>query len=628
MCGFTGFYALKSRRSRGDDFSIAQSMCDAIVHRGPDHGDVWQDPDVSLSLGHRRLSILDLSAHGHQPMASSSERYVIIFNGEIYNHLELRAQYLAGHNFGGHSDTETLLALFETIGFEKTLDVINGMFSFVLWDRKARMLHFARDRFGKKPLYVGWANDALVFGSELKSLCAYRDFNKEIDTQSLALYSQYSCVPAPHSIYKNVWQLMPGCSLSMPLEGLETGGDLTALMVPYWSAQNIVEKRSNLNDSDSNIVDGFETLLKACVRDRMLSDVPLGAFLSGGIDSSVIVSLMQAQSERPVHTYTIGFEEAGFNEAEHAREVAAHLGTDHHEHFCSARDAMNVIEKLPDMYDEPFADQSAIPTYLVAQFARRDVTVALSGDGGDEMLGGYSRHFTTPRIMKFPKSFRHLADAIPASVLNTLFPTKPLLAKHLEKMSALLSANNQAEIYHILLRNWEDNPVAAHANVRLDLDPIEGLDLSEQLMLWDTQHYLPNDILTKVDRATMAVSLEGRAPLLDRRIFEFVWGLPMQFKIRDGKGKWLLREVLARHVPREMFERPKQGFGIPIADWLRSDLRDWAEDLLDEKALEAQGLYDAKAVRAVWEHHLTSGQRHCDALWTLLMFQAWHKRWQ
>ena len=631
MCGFTGFFAFNTERSRSDDHGIVRAMCDAIAHRGPDYGDVWQDPDVALNFGHRRLSILDLSEHGHQPMASQSQRYMIVFNGEIYNHLELRAMYLSEHQFRGHSDTETLLALIERIGLDQTLEAINGMFAFALWDREARVLHVARDRFGKKPLYIGWAGKALVFGSELKALKAHPDFKAEIDPHALSLYTQYNCVPAPHSIYKSVWQIKPGCLLSIAIEGLDTGCDLLDKMTQYWSAAKIVQERNIRDlphtDSHSDIVDEFQFLLKQCVRERMLSDVPIGAFLSGGIDSSAIVALMQSQSARPVHTYTIGFEEAGFNEALYARDVAKHLGTDHHEHMCSAADARNVIEKLPDMFDEPFADQSAIPTYLVAKFARRDVTFALSGDGGDEMLGGYSRHISTPKIAALPAFTRHLINAIPKGALKTLIPTKPLMAKHLDKTARLLSADTRNDIYDILLRNWDDNPALLHQNARLDVDENAALGLSEQLMLWDTQFYLPNDILTKVDRSTMAVSLEARAPLLDRRIFEFVWNLPMDVKIREGKGKWLLRELLARHVPREMFERPKQGFGIPLADWLCGDLRDWAEDLLDPRALKEQGLFDSAAIRDLWDAHLRDKPRHCDALWNVLMFQAWHRRW-
>ena len=626
MCGFTGFYALKSDRSRDEDFDIVKRMSDAITHRGPDHGDVWQDPDVALSLGHRRLSILDLSEHGHQPMASKTDRYMIVFNGEIYNHLELRKQHCPDYAFKGHSDTETILALVEAIGFEATLEAINGMFAFVLWDRKERMLHFARDRFGKKPLYLGWAGDAFIFGSELKALRVHPDFKAEINREALALFTQYNCVPAPHSIYHNIWQLKPGCALSISLEGLSKDSDFITAMKPFWSATDIVESRSINNDSYGDIVDQFEDLLKACVKDRMLSDVPLGAFLSGGIDSSAVVALMQAQSEQPVHTYTIGFEEVGFNEADHARAVAAHLGTDHHEHMCSAKDTLDIIEKLPEMYDEPFADQSTIPTFLVSQFARQDVTVALSGDGGDEMLGGYSRHISTPKIAALPSFLKYGSDAIPSSLLKTLFPTKPLLAKHLQKTSRLLSAQNYQEMYHVLLGNWENTPVLSHADTRLDIKDSD-LDLSEQLMLWDTLNYLPNDILTKVDRASMAVSLEARAPLLDRRIFEFVWQLPTDCKIRSGQGKRLLRDVLARHVPRDFFERPKKGFNIPIGGWLRGELRDWAEDLLDESTLKEQGYYDAQQIRNIWDQHLDGQGHHDEQLWAVLMFQAWHRRW-
>jgi len=627
MCGFTGFYALSSgnsKRSRSEDFDVVRAMSDAIAHRGPDHGDVWQDPDVALSLGHRRLSILDLSEHGHQPMASISDRYVIVFNGEIYNHLELRKSHLADHDFKGHSDTETILALIEAIGFEKTLDVINGMFAFALWDRKGRVLHFARDRFGKKPLYIGWAGHSLVFGSELKAFHAHPDFKGEINREALSLYTQYNCVPAPHSIYKGFCQLKPGCSLTVEVDGLEKDADFVAAMKPFWSATEIVEKRSIKSDSYGDIVDEFERLLSTCVKDRMLSDVPIGAFLSGGIDSSAVVAVMQKQSDRPVHTYTIGFEEAGFNEADYARKVAQHLGTDHHEHMCSARDALDLVSKLPEMYDEPFADQSAIPTYLVAKFARRDVTVALSGDGGDEMLGGYSRHISAPQIAALPSFLRHGINAIPPKLLKTLFSTKPLMAKHLKKTSRLLSADTHAEMYHVLLGNWENSPVLSDADARLDLEDSE-LPLSEQLMLWDTLNYLPNDILTKVDRASMAVSLEARAPLLDRRIFEFAWQLPMNCKIRGGTGKQLLRDVLARHVPRDLFERPKKGFNIPIGEWLRGELRDWAEDLLDEGAIASQGHFDAAHIRDIWTQHLRGHGHHDEQLWAVLMFQSWYK---
>ena len=626
MCGFTGFYALKDSRSRAECDSIARAMMDTLVHRGPDFGDVWQDPNVCLVLGHRRLSILDLSPEGQQPMVSADGRYVIVFNGEIYNHLELRREYLNGDSFRGHSDTETLLALFGLLGFEETLNLINGMFAFALWDRQGRILHFVRDRHGKKPLYLGWAGDSLVFGSELKSLHAYPDFNTKIDRYALALYTRYGFVAAPHTIYQGIWQLPPGHSLSLCLDTIKLGQDLKEQFVSYWSADAVArEAPSNV---DYDVVGQFETLLSACVQDRMLSDVPLGAFLSGGIDSSTIVALMQKQSDAPVHTYTIGFDEAGFDEAVHAREVAKHLGTDHHEHYCSPQDALDVIPKLPDIYDEPFADQSAIPTFLVSQFARQDVTVALSGDGGDEMLGGYSRHVSTPKIKNLPSFTRHGINSVPPFLLKTLFPHKPLLGKHLQKVSAVLSADTCGDIYDALLSQWVDTPVLEHSDAHLSLKEMHSLTLAEQLMLWDAQYYMPHDILTKVDRASMAVSLEVRAPLLDHRVFEFAWGLPMDVKIRDGKGKWLLREVLARHVPRALFERPKQGFNIPVGQWLRNDLRDWAEDLLDPQTLSEQGLFDAKTIRNVWDAHIKRRGHYDEALWSVLMFQAWYRRWQ
>lgn len=632
MCGFTGFYVAQSKRSRNDDHGIIRGMSDALTHRGPDFGDVWQDPDISVAFGHRRLSILDLSEHGQQPMASDSDRYMIVFNGEIYNHLSLRTQYLPNHAFRGHSDTETLLALFEVVGFEKTLELINGMFAFALWDRQARVLHFARDRFGKKPLYIGWAGSYLVFGSEMKALQAYPDFKGAIDRKSLELYTRYNCVPAPQTIYEGVWQVKPGHSLSLELRSLNAREDLSTKMDSYWSAEKVASDVPRYAGNTNETIQSFEDVLTECVKDRMLSDVPLGAFLSGGIDSSAVVALMQKISDKPIHTYTIGFEEAGFDEAVYARDVAAHLGTDHHEHYCSARDALDIIPKLADMYDEPFADQSAIPTYLVAQFARKDVTVALSGDGGDEMLGGYSRHISTPKITGLPGIAKYAIDHAPVALLKTLFPKKPLLAKHLGKASAVLSADTRAEVYDVLLSNWGDAPVLNASGARLPLNEDNALGISDQLMLWDTMNYLPNDILTKVDRASMAVSLEARAPLLDRRVFEFAWGLPHEMKIRNGQGKWLLREVLAKHVPRNLFERPKQGFNIPIGEWLRGDLRDWAEDLLDETAIKDQGLLDAGVVRNTWQAHLAehvSGRgHHSEALWNILMFQAWHRRWQ
>jgi asparagine synthase (glutamine-hydrolysing) len=639
MCGFTGFYALKGNRSRTDLDSIVRNMSDTLTSRGPDHGDVWQDPDVAIALGHRRLSILDLSTSGHQPMRSTTDRYIIVFNGEIYNHLELRIKHLGDHDFRGHSDTETLLALIDELGLRNTLDAINGMFAFALWDRKERILHFARDRHGKKPIYIGWAGQNLVFGSELKALHAHPDFKGEIDKEALALYTRYNCVPAPHTIYQNVWQMTPGHMLSLDVGSLNSGAKLSGKMKCYWSAADSLKRSKPFEGSENDIIASFEAVLIDCVKDRLISDVPLGAFLSGGIDSSTVVALMQKISSKPVHTYTIGFKEVGFDEAVYARDVAKHLGTDHHEHYCSAQDALDVIPMLPDMYDEPFADQSAIPTYLVSKFARKDVTVALSGDGGDEMLGGYSRHVSGPKILNTMRPIPGFARKAMSAGINALSieqwqalcPKKPLFGKHMHKAASILSMETQEDIYTRLTSQWESLPVLAHADAKFDesfLPRIEGVEFAEQIMLWDTMTYLPNDILTKVDRASMAVSLEARAPLLDRRIYDFVWGLPTDVKIRKGKGKWLLREVLSRHIPRNLFERPKQGFAMPIDQWLRHDLREWAEDLLDHKTIESQGLFDADMITRAWQSHLQGRGNYAEPLWNTLMFQAWHRRWQ
>lgn len=641
MCGITGFYATNNERSRTELHVIGKAMTDALIHRGPDSGDLWQDPDCSLVLGHRRLAILDLSKHGAQPMSSASGRYVIVFNGEIYNHLSLRKDLEAkGAVFHGHSDTETLLAAVEIWGLNRTLQKINGMFAFALWDRKNRVIDFARDRFGKKPLYLGWAGKHLVFASEVKAFHMHPEFDAQIDKKSTALYMRYSCVPAPFSIFKNVWQLAPGCRMTFDMNSVEAGADLRSLMQPYWSARDILRDAKNHPNSKSEgeIVEEFEELLTQSVKDRMISDVALGAFLSGGIDSSCIVALMQKISPRPVHTYTIGFDDAAYDEAGYAAKIALHLGTHHHEHTCTPQDALDVIPKLPHMYDEPFADQSAIPTFLVSEFARRDVTVALSGDGGDEMLGGYSRHVSGPKIWSLMRPLPQFMRSILTKGITSFSPeqwqnlrkNKPLFGKHMHKAAAMLSLETREDIYTRLTSTWDELPTLSHNDAKLDddvLPSVAGLGFAEDIMLWDTMTYLPNDILTKVDRASMAVSLEARAPLLDPRIYNFVWRLPMKYKIRDGKGKWLLRQVLGKHVPRELFERPKQGFNVPVGEWMRSSLREWAEDLLDAQHIKEQGLLDADHVRRIWQEHLNGHGNHAEGLWGVLMFQAWHKHW-
>jgi asparagine synthase (glutamine-hydrolysing) len=625
--------------------NIGRAMAGALSHRGPDGEGLWQDPDIPLLLGHRRLAILDLSPDGAQPMESFSGRYVIAFNGEVYNFRELRKELEGGEiKFRGRSDTEVMLAAFDVWGVNRALQKFDGMFAFVLWDRKDRVLHFARDRLGKKPLYIGWAGRSLVFGSELKALRAHPDFQADVNRDVLVSYMRFACVQAPYSIYKNVWQLQPGMRMTLEAALLRPGEDLSVRMESYWSpAEKIAEAKARPVTSEEQAIAEFEDILKTCVQQRMISDVPLGAFLSGGLDSSTIVALMQQSSPRPVKTFCIGFHEAGFDEAAYARDVAAHLGTEHHELYLTGQDALDVIPKLPDIYDEPFADASQIPTYMVSRFAREHVTVALSGDGGDEMLGGYVRHLVVPEMWKragwMPPALRRMAAkgiaSLPPATINKFVPGKPRFGERLHKAAEFLAMDDAQAVYKTLAGLWLDpEGVVQGAKetrpVSLE-DPVwraQGLNFAEQLIYNDTVSYLPHDILTKVDRATMAVSLEARAPLLDRRVFEYVWRLPISMKIRKGRGKWLLRQVLGKYVPPEMFERPKQGFTVPIGEWLCGPLRDWAEDLLDEKRLQGDGYLDAGVIRSAWVEHLAGRGNHAYRLWNVLMFQSWHQRWR
>ena len=644
MCGITGLYTFDPRPERTNIHRTVQAMSDALVSRGPDSGDVWQDPEMPLALGHRRLSIIDLSPLGHQPMESTSGRYMIAYNGEIYNFKSLRKDLEFTHEvkFKGQSDTEVLLAAIEVWGFEETLEKINGMFAIALWDRKVKALYFARDRMGKKPLYIGWAGSTLVFGSELKALCTHPDFSRDVDRASLTSFMRFGYVPAPFCIYKQVWQLPAGSMMALDLHMLVSGQDLKPLMEPYWSHKGaLLEAQKNPIEDTSNVVQDFEVLLSTCVEERMISDVPLGAFLSGGIDSSTVVALMQRCANDLVKTYSIGFEEVGYNEAEYAKQVAAHLKTDHHELYVTAKDALDVVPDLPHMFDEPFADTSAIPTYLVSKFARESVTVALSGDGGDEMLGGYNRHITGPKawnaVNNIPANLRgpfsQMITSISPSLWDRIRSSKPQFGSHMHKFAEILEKKCEGDVYMSFVSQWQQ-PKRLVQDGREEVIPlvdpelqIEGLGFAESMMYWDALSYLNGDILNKVDRASMAVSLEARAPLLDRRIYDYVWRLPLEMKIRDGKGKWLLRQVLKKHVPEDLFERPKQGFSVPVSDWLRGDLKDWAEDLLDESKLRVQGYFDYQVVRSLWDDHQKGRGNHANKLWNVLMFQAWHRYW-
>jgi len=624
-------------------------MTDTLFHRGPDAGAVWLDEGAGLALGHRRLSIIELSEEGAQPMVSACGRYVLAYNGEVYNHFELRQELLRnGHepSWRGHSDTETLLAGFVFWGVTETLRKAAGMFAFALWDKAERTLTLARDRFGEKPLYYGWAGkgsgQAFVFGSELKSLRAYPGFDNPVNRSALGLYFRFCTVPAPYSIYEDVFKLMPGTMLT-----LRAGITATREVKPeiYWRLTDAVRNGfANQIVDEREAVSKLESALRNAVALQAVADVPLGAFLSGGVDSSTIVALMQTQSAHPVQTFTIGFDEAGFDESPHALAVARHLGTEHHELRVSADDARSVIPLLPQLFDEPFADSSQIPTYLVCKAARQNVTVALSGDAGDELFGGYNRYFWAGSIWNkiawlSPVLRQALGNSIqqfPVEAWDKLGRIMPgingiaRLGDKAHKMAfRMKTVNSLDDLYRSLVTEWpvEVAIVKGSSSLATQIDNagfVLGISESEhRMMLWDTLTYLPDDILTKVDRAAMGVSLETRVPFLDHRVAELAWRLPLNMKIREGVGKWALRQVLYNYVPRQLIERPKAGFGIPVGQWLRGPLRDWAETLLDEKRLEQEGYLNPEPVREIWEQHLSGRHDWTVRLWTVLMFQAW-----
>lgn len=655
MCGITGISG--TINDQGLKQSVRR-MVDTLRHRGPDDSGVWVDEAVGIALGHRRLSILDLSPAGSQPMQSACGRYVMVFNGEIYNHLTLRRELdllpppqplspnlspVSGRGeylWCGHSDTETLLTGFAQWGVEETLRRAIGMFAIALWDRRDRMLTLIRDRVGEKPLYYGWQGDTFLFGSELKALRAHPAFQADIDRGALALLLRQNYVPAPYSIYQGIHKLPAGTFLQLQL------GQHNAEPVTYWSLAEVAERgMSNpFSGSDDEALQVLEEYLGAAVRRQMVADVPLGALLSGGLDSTTITALMQAYSSQPVHTFTIGFEERDYDEANHARAVAAHLGTDHIELRLSGNDALALVPQMPAMYDEPFADSSQLPTHLVMKLARQHVTVALSGDAGDELFGGYNRYIQAPKLWRrlgcMPLAVRcalgAVLTALPINMINRL-------AGPLTRRAGIALPGDKAHKLGLRLRDlrslddlcvslvfeWPQvERMVVGGSIPLNLMDERGhwpklTDPVARMMALDGLTYLPDDILVKVDRAAMAVSLETRAPFLDRDVIELAWSLPMHMKIRKGQGKWLLRQLLDRYVLRELVERPKMGFGIPLDAWLRGPLRDWAESLLAEDRLRRDGYLEPDPIRKAWKAHLAGQAAYGYRLWSVLMFQAW-----
>jgi asparagine synthase (glutamine-hydrolysing) len=617
-------------------------MTATLRHRGPDGDGVWLDRDGGVALGHRRLAIVDLSEAGHQPMLSSSERLAMTFNGEIYNFAGLRLELEAkGHRFRGSSDTEVMLAAFESFGVGASLKQFSGMFAAAVWDRKFRVLHLVRDRMGKKPLYIALADGALLFASELKAILAYPGFRPAVDTQALAMLLRQGWIPDQHCIWKDVFKLPPGSMLSVQAEDLENASveTLRSKAWHWWSLAAVAQdgQANPLDLGESELDSELDELLRSAVRRRMVADVPLGAFLSGGIDSSTVVALMQAQSSRPIRTFTIGFREAEYDEAAHASEVARHLGTEHTEFRVTPAEVRAVIPELPLVWDEPFADESQIPTLLLSRLARQHVTVALSGDGGDECFGGYARHFTLARLaalFRMPVGVRRLAASALlgltpqawqeiARILRLPATLRPALAGgSLRKFARALAAANDQERY-TQLTTFGSTPASLDPGIDAPWEIPRLSNAVDQLIYRDMAGYLTGDILVKLDRATMAAGLEGRCPFLDDRVIEFAWRLPTETKIRNGQGKLPLRRLLRRYLPEALFERPKQGFNVPIGEWLTGPLRGWAEELLDGARIRREGLLHSGGVQACWQQHLSGRSDRSGELWAILMVQAW-----
>jgi asparagine synthase (glutamine-hydrolysing) len=652
MCGFVGL--IQKAYQRNEDLTaIISHMANGLVHRGPDDAGVWVDETAGIGMGHRRLSILDLSAAGHQPMVSASGRYVIVYNGEIYNFAAIKKELEdSGHSmqWRGHSDTEVLLAAIEKWGVTGFLLKCTGMFAFALWDREERELYLVRDRMGEKPLYYGINNNIFFFGSELKALRRHPAWSGMVDRDVLGLYLRFAYIPGPYSIFKGIYKLPPGTFLKIPFQKSTLAGDIVPEPTAYWSIEECVRKGRDIPfaGTDEEAIEKLEILLKSSVKGQMVADVPVGAFLSGGIDSSLVTALMQTQHSRPVKTYSIGFYEEEYNEAGYAKEVAAHIGTDHTELYVHPEDALKVIPDLPQIYDEPFADDSQIPTYLLSRLTRAHVTVSLSGDGGDELFGGYSHYIAHARrwckICKLHQSLRCiLADVLgskPLAFLKMLMYKDDACKKKAsagrdweERFKSLeeeLPLPDFNAFYKYRLSIWKNLPTvlinSAELSTAFDRSSLYSNnreDIRRVMMQTDALISLPDDILVKVDRAAMAVSLETRVPMLDHRVIEFAWQLPMSLKIRGDQKKWILKQLLYKHVPPKLVDRPKMGFSVPIGSWLRGPIKEWAEELLEPKKLRRDGYLMADVIQQTWREHLSGRQNHQEKLWTILMFQSW-----
>ncbi|WP_320171796.1 asparagine synthase (glutamine-hydrolyzing) [Maridesulfovibrio sp.] len=652
MCGIAGFIDFSCSSDSARLERIARKMGDAQNLRGPDGSGQWSDPECGIALDHRRLAIIDLTVEGVQPMHSSSGRFVTVFNGEIYNYRDLREELEQAEGFGGwrgHSDTEVMLEAIEQWGFEPALKRFCGMFAIAVWDRKERCLLLARDRMGEKPLYYSRQGENFLFGSELKALMAYKKyFKREVDRDSLGSYLRYNYVPGPRTIFKNTYCLMPGTWTC-----IRQNGEMTAPQ-SYWSLNECARDAGEriFTAPDEVIIETLEDMLLKVIEREMISDVPLGAFLSGGIDSSLIVALMQQCALAPVKTFTIGFDDEAYNEADDARAVAKHIGTEHTELYLSPRDALDVIPTIPQIWDQPFADASQIPTHLVSRMTREHVTVALSGDGGDELFAGYNRHSKGcsiwNRLSSVPVLLRKLAaksiSAISPADWDSAFrmfgPVLPeelkmrLPGQKLHKLADVMAAGSAVEYYRNLTSCWlepgsllrKGNEIAGPFQ-SADMQPSNG-NLTSWMQFMDAATYLPDDILTKVDRAAMAVSLETRAPFLDHEVVEFSQRLPMHLRVREGRSKFALREILYKYVPQQLIERPKMGFGVPIDSWLRGPLKEWAEDLLSNKRLDSDGFFYSGPVRLAWIEHLLGKKDNQYRIWNILMFQSWCDHWE